>query len=173
MLSMNRLRWIPPRSPGRLAPPRRWAAIAGRATLVAAALALVMAPVGRTAEAAQRRSAYAITGATVITSPGNTIENATVVLRDGLIEAVGADVATPPDARVIDGSGMTVYAGWIDAYSEVAIEQEATAATTRCRDGGGPARRARRRPASLADARARLARASTSTSTPSTSRPTT
>ncbi len=101
------------------------------------AVIVVIAAVGPSADAAQRRSAWAVTGATVITSPGNTIENATVVLRDGLIEAVGAQVSAPPDARLIDGSGMTVYAGWIDAASEVAIQEEPSAATV---GPGGAAR---------------------------------
>jgi len=127
---MNRLCWIPPRTPRRVAPPHGWAAITGRMTLVILLLAVVLTSVGQTAEAAQRRSAYAITGATVITAPGSAIDNATVVLRDGLIEAVGLNVAVPPDARVIDASGMTVYAGWIDAYSEVAIEPEVAVAMT-------------------------------------------
>ena len=114
------------------------------ATTLAIALAVVFASAGRSAEAAQRRSAYAITDATVITSPGNTIENATVVLRNGLIEAVGAGIAAPPDARVIDGSGMTVYAGWIDSFSEVAIEEEASAAPAPATGGrGGGGRRGR------------------------------
>ena len=101
-----------------------------RAATLAIVLAVVFASAGRSAAAAQRRSAYAITGATVITSPGNAVDNATVVLRDGLIEAVGAGVAAPPDARLIDGSGMTVYAGWIDSFSEVAIQEEPSAAPT-------------------------------------------
>jgi hypothetical protein len=100
-------------------------------------LAAVFASAGRSAEATQRRSAYAITGATVITSPGNTVDNATVVLRNGLIEAVGAGIAAPPDARVIDGSGMTVYAGWIDSFSEVAIQEEPSAAPTPATGGRG------------------------------------
>ena len=101
-----------------------------RAATLAIVLAVVFASAGRSAAAAQRRSAYAITGATVITSPGNAVDNATVVLRDGLIEAVGAGVAAPPDARLIDGSGMTVYAGWIDSFSEVAIQEAPSAAPT-------------------------------------------
>jgi len=83
--------------------------------------------VSPTAGAAQRRSAWAVTGATIITAPGNTVENGTVVLRDGLIEAVGAGVSAPADARVIDGSGLTVYAGWIDAFSNVAVATEEAA----------------------------------------------
>ena len=94
------------------------------AALAIVAILLVGAAGGPAEGAGQRRAAWAITGATVITSPGNTIENATVVVRDGLIEAVGAGVAAPPDARLIDGSGMTVYPGWIDAYSTIAIEEE-------------------------------------------------
>jgi len=65
--------------------------------------------------AAERPRIYAITGATVMVAPGRTIQNGTVVLRDGLIEAVGANAAVPPDAVEIDGSGRFVHAGWIDA----------------------------------------------------------
>ncbi len=122
---MDRLRSIHSFSPPPKTTPPGWLARVAALTL---ALIVVIASVGPPAEATQRRSAWAITGATVITSPGNTLENATVVLRDGLIEAVGADVSAPPDARLIDGSGMTVYAGWIDAASEVAIQEERSAA---------------------------------------------
>src|SRR5919107_4105018 len=50
-------------------------------------------------------SAYALTGARIVTVAGPTIERGTVVVRDGLIAAVGANVSAPPDARVIDGTG--------------------------------------------------------------------
>lgn len=66
-------------------------------------------------------SAYALTGARIVTVSGPVIERGTVVVRDGLIEAVGANVNTPPDARVIDGSGLTVYPGIIDANTTLAI----------------------------------------------------
>lgn len=59
--------------------------------------------------------AYAIVQATVITSPGQQIENGRVLVRDGLIVAVGADIPIPPDAEVIDAKGWFVYAGFIDA----------------------------------------------------------
>ncbi len=58
---------------------------------------------------------YAITNARIVTAPGKTIERGTIVLRNGLIEAVGANLAIPPDARVFDASGLTVYSGLIDA----------------------------------------------------------
>ena len=49
-----------------------------------------------------------------------------MVVRDGLIEAVGANVAVPADAWVIEGDGLTVYPGLIDALSTLGIPQPAT-----------------------------------------------
>jgi imidazolonepropionase-like amidohydrolase len=60
---------------------------------------------------------FAIRSAKVIPEPGKVLTDATVVIRDGLIEAVGKDVKVPADAIVIDGKGLTVYAGFIDALS--------------------------------------------------------
>ncbi len=45
-----------------------------------------------------------------------------VVLRDGIIEAVGADVPVPTDARRWDLTGKTIYPGLIDAYGHVSVE---------------------------------------------------
>ena len=67
---------------------------------------------------------HALTGATVVVSPDKTIENATVVIRDGLIESVGANIDTPDDARVWDLTGKTLYAGFIDAYTNFGIAKE-------------------------------------------------
>ncbi len=129
---MKRFHWT--RSPllSRAARPSPRAA---RLAVPAMALIVALASVGQSAEAAQRRSAWAITGATVLTAPGNQMDNATVVLRDGLIESVEAGGAAPADARVIDGAGMTVYAGWIDAASEVAIQAPEAAAGAAARGG--------------------------------------
>lgn len=70
--------------------------------------------------AAQQRNnlkptVFAIRDARVVVAPGKVLPKATVVIRDGLIEAVGPDVKTPVDALPIDGTGLTVYAGFIDA----------------------------------------------------------
>ncbi len=64
---------------------------------------------------------FALTNLRIVTEPGKTIDQGTIVLRDGVIQAVGPDVKPPADARVIDLAGKTAYAGLIDAYSEVAI----------------------------------------------------
>ena len=56
-----------------------------------------------------RTDVYAITNARIVTVSDKTIERGTVVVRDGLIESVGAGLKIPADARVIDGNGLTVY----------------------------------------------------------------
>lgn len=71
---------------------------------------------------AQGRNAtetYAITNARIVTVAGANIERGTIVIRDGLIERVGASVQPPADARIIDGSGLSVYPGFIDALSNL------------------------------------------------------
>ncbi len=71
------------------------------------------------AGSAERPRVYCIQGATLVPAPGDTIEDGTIVIRDGLIEAVGAAVAAPPDAVVIDGEGLWVYPGLIDPVAEL------------------------------------------------------
>lgn len=67
---------------------------------------------------------WAITGARIVPVSGPPIEKGTIVMRDGLIESVGAAVAIPADARTIDGTGMTVYPGLIDAFTVFEPEQQ-------------------------------------------------
>jgi len=62
--------------------------------------------------------AYALTGATLHAEPGEVLENATIVIDDGLIVSVGSGEA-PAGYRVIDGSGLHVYPGFIDAWVQV------------------------------------------------------
>lgn len=75
---------------------------------------------------------HALVGARVVVSPGNVLEKGTVVIRNGVIVSVGGDPA-PADARVWDLTGKTLYAGFIDAYSEVAIDD-----AIRVSKGGAP-----------------------------------
>ena len=62
---------------------------------------------------------HALTGATVVTEPGEVLENATVVVREGVITRVGSGIEAPQGARVWDCSGLTIYAGLIEAYAPV------------------------------------------------------
>jgi len=90
--------------------------------LAIAALAIAHAP-PLTAQTAVSNppGTYAITDAKIVPVSGPAIERGTVVIRDGLIVAVGAGVRAPADARIVDGTGLTVYPGLIDAYSTLGL----------------------------------------------------
>ena len=57
---------------------------------------------------------WAIINARILVAPGKTIAQGAIVLRDGLIQAVGEAVPIPPDTLIYDAKGLTVCAGWID-----------------------------------------------------------
>lgn len=59
---------------------------------------------------------HALVGAKVFLNPTTALTNATVILRDGLIEAAGRGLPVPADARVWPASNTVIYAGFIDAY---------------------------------------------------------
>jgi len=75
------------------------------------------------AAAQTQPASIAIRGVKIVTVSGPVIANGAVVLRDGLIEAVGENVQPPAGAEIIDGSGLTVYPGLIDALSTWGIPQ--------------------------------------------------
>lgn len=58
---------------------------------------------------------HAITDAKVVAAPGEVLERATIIIRRGVIDAVGPDLEVPAGAWVWPGEGLTVYAGLIDA----------------------------------------------------------
>lgn len=60
---------------------------------------------------------HAIVDARVEVGDGRVLERATVVIRDGLIVAVGQDAEIPKGARVFSAKGMVVYPGFIDAFT--------------------------------------------------------
>ncbi|HET6972672.1 MAG TPA: amidohydrolase family protein [Pyrinomonadaceae bacterium] len=80
---------------------------------------------------------YAITNARIVTVSGPVIERGTVVIRNGLIAAAGANVSAPSDARVIDGAGLTVYPGLIDSYTNLALPEPAPGPSPGGGGGGG------------------------------------
>lgn len=66
---------------------------------------------------------YAIRGARIVTAVNTPIDGGTIVIRHGIVDAVGASVAVPPEATVIDGAGSTVYPGLIDLGNTRAADQ--------------------------------------------------
>lgn len=67
------------------------------------------------------RGTFAIRNARIVTVSGADIENGTIVIRDGKIEAVGANVSVPAGAQTIDGRGLSVYPGMIDAGTNMGL----------------------------------------------------
>jgi imidazolonepropionase-like amidohydrolase len=57
------------------------------------------------------------------------LERGTVLMKDGLIEAVGEGIAIPAGVTIIDGTGLNVYPGLIDALSTWGIPEAAASAT--------------------------------------------
>ena len=79
---------------------------------------------------------HALIGGRVVINPSNSLENATVILRDGIIEAVGRDVKPPSDARIWNASNSVIYAGFIDPYLSI-TGTNAPVATTHVDPIGG------------------------------------
>jgi imidazolonepropionase-like amidohydrolase len=99
-------------------------ALAATIALGLAVPTALSAQLGRPGAERATPTAYAIINARIVTAAPQgpaTIERGTIVIRNGVIQAVGGSVAAPADARVIDGNGLTVYPGLIDAHSSLGI----------------------------------------------------
>jgi imidazolonepropionase-like amidohydrolase len=81
---------------------------------------------------------FAIRSAKIVPVSGPPIEGATIVVSRGIITTVGKDAAIPPEAWVVDGKGLTVYPGLVDAFTDVGIPAAAPSAPGG--EGGGPRR---------------------------------
>ncbi len=73
-------------------------------------------------------TAIVIKDARIVTAAGPVIEKGSILIRDGLIVQAGPTVQTPGGAWIIDGAGLTVYPGLIDALSSWGIPSAAPAA---------------------------------------------
>jgi Amidohydrolase family len=81
---------------------------------------------------------FAITHARIVPVSGAVIENGTVVVAKGLIQAVGVSVTVPPEAWVIEGKGLTVYPGLIDAGTSVGLGEENASDGGKGKGGAAP-----------------------------------
>jgi imidazolonepropionase-like amidohydrolase len=64
---------------------------------------------------------FAIRGAKVVPVSGPAAENTTILVSRGIISAVGRDLQIPDEAWIIDGKGLTVYPGLIDAFTDIGL----------------------------------------------------
>ncbi len=65
---------------------------------------------------------HALVNARVVTAPGQVLDGATIVVRDGVIQDVSRGGNAPAGARVWDLSGHTVYPGFIDAHADLGMD---------------------------------------------------
>lgn len=80
----------------------------------------------------------AFVGATIETAgKAGRLKNATLLVRDDVIQAVGTDIEIPVSARVIDVSGKTIFPGVIDPYFVVSVPRSVAVAEPRTIVFGG------------------------------------
>jgi imidazolonepropionase-like amidohydrolase len=84
-------------------------------------LCFLLAPLAQAQS--QPPTVYAITHAKIFTLVGSPLENATLVIREGKIAAVGAAVEVPPGAQVIDAKGLQVYPGLFDSITQMGLRE--------------------------------------------------
>jgi imidazolonepropionase-like amidohydrolase len=73
---------------------------------------------------AHRTGSVAITGGHVVPIDGDPIDNGTVLVIDGTITEVGAQVSIPPGVEVVDATGRWVLPGFFDAHAHVGVHEE-------------------------------------------------
>lgn len=92
-----------------------------RAPLVRVSCWLVVVASAVAPAARAQAGPWALTNARIETVTRGVIESGTIVIRDGLIQAVGATVTPPADARILDLAGRIVYPGIIDLTSSLGV----------------------------------------------------
>ncbi len=75
------------------------------------------------AQSKSEQGTYAIRNARIVTVTNGVIEKGTVLVKNGKIEAVGATVAVPKEAKIIDATGLSVYPGLIDSNTYVGLSE--------------------------------------------------
>jgi imidazolonepropionase-like amidohydrolase len=123
------------RLPQRLESARRFAALLA----VAAVFALPLASAPARAQDIDKPDpqftntpapTYVITNARIVTVSGADIDGGSVVISNGRISAVGANVPAPAGAQVIDARGLTVYPGMIDAGTNMGLSEVSSVSAT-------------------------------------------
>lgn len=81
---------------------------------------------------------YAIRNVTVIPRPGQVIDRGVIIIKNGLIDAVGVDLPIPPEAVVIDADSLYAYAAFIDGLSHTGVARDEEENHERVQDPGNP-----------------------------------
>ena len=105
--------------------------------LFAILLSLVSVP-PVVAEAPSPPPFYAIHDVRVVTGTGTVLDSATVLIADGLIEAVGTNLEIPADAWRVDGTGLTLYPGLFDGLTNLGQQSDEEGPGGSRSGSGGP-----------------------------------
>ena len=82
---------------------------------------------------------YAITQVTIHQGPGRKVEKGTILIKNGLIAAVGKNIPIPSDAILLKGDSLYVYPGFIDGLSRIAVTKpKEEPSKERQKDPGNP-----------------------------------
>lgn len=96
-------------------------------------LAIFLLSIGLTGYSQQlikpTQGTYALTNATIVTVTKGTVQG-TLVVEDGNISAIGPNVAIPPDAKVVDCSGLFIYPGLIDGGTQLGLVEVSSVSLT-------------------------------------------
>jgi len=95
-----------------------------------AALGVASLVISLAASAQEKPITYAITHAKIFTLSGAPIEDGTVIIRDGKISAVGANVEVPAGSQTIDSKGLQVYPGLFDSITQMGLSEISAVSAT-------------------------------------------
>src|SRR5689334_14066205 len=106
---------------------RRFRSASALSCLLAASLLLASSAPSIAQSPGQRNigfepQTFAIVKTRLVITPDLEVEQGTLVIHNGLIVAAGADTQIPPDAEIIDGTGLIVYPGFVDAATSALID---------------------------------------------------
>ncbi len=99
---------------------------------------------------------HAFINARVVVAPGKIIANGTVVIRDGIISAVGEKIVPPADARIWDMKGRTLYPGLIELSSDIGMPKAVQAQTGNPFDFSAPQQQQTEKPKGAAHWNAKM-----------------
>ena len=91
--------------------------------LISLAMCVAAVTLAQTRAVITNSNTIAITNARIVTVSGATMERGTIVIRDGKIVSLGTAAPVPTGAKIIPGTGLTVYPGMIDTYTTLGLTE--------------------------------------------------
>ncbi|HOJ26842.1 MAG TPA: amidohydrolase family protein [Candidatus Saccharicenans sp.] len=80
-------------------------------------------PLPAAAQTEDRTEVVAIVGARIVPVTGPVIESGSILIKNGRIADLGANISIPSGAKVIEARGLVAYPGMIDSYSWLGLEE--------------------------------------------------